>query len=135
MRSRTKITLLVVEDNAIIRGAAVAVLQHAGYEPLEADCAANAVIALIARPDVKLVFTDVTMPGPMDGAQLSRFIRCRWPQLPMIVTSGNFRSGDHHLPDRVPFIEKPYEPSTLLRAISGMLTTPDGGASGGAQAA
>lgn len=74
-----KAVVLVVEDSMIIRMSAVDLVLSAGYEALEACDADEAIRILEARNDIDLVFTDVQMPGTMDGVKLSHYIRDRWP--------------------------------------------------------
>jgi CheY-like chemotaxis protein len=83
-----KAVVLVVEDSAIIRMGAVDLVQSAGYEVLEASNADEAIRILESRADIDLVFTDVQMPGTMDGIKLSHYIRNRWPPVKLIVASG-----------------------------------------------
>lgn len=80
--------VLVVEDSAIIRMGAIDLVLSAGYEALEACDADEAIRILESRDDVDLVFTDVQMPGTMDGIKLSHYIRERWPPVKLIVASG-----------------------------------------------
>ena len=71
--------VLVVEDSALIRMGAVDLVLSAGYEALEAQDADEAIRILESRDDIDLVFTDVQMPGTMDGIKLAHYIRDRWP--------------------------------------------------------
>ena len=75
-----KAVVLVVEDTALIRMSAVHLVLEAGYEALEASDADEAIRILESRSDIDLVFTDVQMPGSMDGIKLSHYIRDRWPR-------------------------------------------------------
>lgn len=83
-----KAVVLVVEDSMIIRMSAVDLVLSAGYEALEACDADEAIRILEARNDIDLVFTDVQMPGTMDGIKLSHYIRDRWPPVRLIIASG-----------------------------------------------
>lgn len=80
--------VLVVDDSALIRMGAVDLVQCAGYEALEAQDADEAIRILESRDDIDLVFTDVQMPGTMDGIKLAHYIRNRWPPVKLIVASG-----------------------------------------------
>ena len=84
-----KHVVLVVEDNTIIRMGAVDLVVSAGYEAIEACDADEAIRILESRSDVDLVFTDVQMPGSMDGIKLAHYIRERWPPVKLILASGN----------------------------------------------
>jgi two-component system, response regulator PdtaR len=117
----SKHTVLVVEDEVLIRMAAIQLVENAGYEVLEAQDADEAILILIARPDVRLVFTDVDMPGSMDGLRLSHFIRHRWPPVRIILASGKAILDESHLPSDARFFSKPYTTETITGAIAQML--------------
>ena len=84
MPNRKAVTL-VVDDSPVLRMCAVDLVTDAGFEALEASSADEAIRLLETRPDIRLVFTDVEMPGTMDGIKLSRCIRNRWPPVELIV--------------------------------------------------
>ena len=100
--------ILIVEDEYLIRINAAEMISEAGFVVVEAGSADEAIEILEARPDIHVVFTDIQMPGSMDGLKLSHFIRGRWPPIKLIATSGNhiFRHGD--LPEGGVFLPKPY---------------------------
>ena len=116
-----KAVILVVEDNAIIRMCAVALVTAAGFEALEASDADGAIIILETRPDIHLVFTDVNMPGSMDGIKLSHYIRKRWPPVKLIVASGQTIIEEGHLPPGARFFRKPYDEGSIIEAMTGLL--------------
>lgn len=74
-----KIVVLVVEDEPIIRMNAVAMIEDAGYDVIEAANADDAILLLETRPDIRVVFSDIEMPGSMDGLKLIHAVRERWP--------------------------------------------------------
>jgi CheY-like chemotaxis protein len=113
--------VLVVEDEALIRLGALDLLEAAGFEALEASNADEAIRQLEARPDIHLVFTDVEMPGTMDGIKLCHYIRERWPPVRLIVASGRMIVAESHLPQGARFFLKPYADSAIIEAIRGML--------------
>jgi len=88
MKKNGKSVVLVVEDNTIVRMGAIDLVLTAGYEALEARDADEAIRFLESRDDIDLVFTDVQMPGTMDGIKLSHYIRDRWPPVKIMVASG-----------------------------------------------
>ena len=90
----------------------------------EARDADEAIRILEARADIRLVFTDVDMPGSMDGVELSHYIRNRWPQIQLIVASGKAILDESHLPTRSRFFPKPYGERTIVDAILGLLAAP-----------
>jgi CheY-like chemotaxis protein len=113
--------VLVVEDEAIIRMGAVQIVEDAGYAGIEASCAVQAMTILSIRSDICVVFTDINMPGTMNGLDLARSIRDRWPSIGVILTSGKvFLNGDDLSPDWR-YIRKPYEPSAIAAALSQLL--------------
>jgi two-component system, response regulator PdtaR len=117
-----KVTVLVVEDNALIRMGAVDNFVTAGFGVLEASNADEAIRILEHRPDIHLVFTDVEMPGSMDGLKLAHYIRGRWPPVKLIVVSGKIVVDESHLPANSKFFAKPYDDGAILKEIIGMLS-------------
>lgn len=113
--------ILVVEDNAIIRMGAIDLVQSAGYEALDARDADEAIRILEARSDIDLVFTDVQMPGTMDGIKLSHYIRERWPPVKIMVASGMAILEESSLPEGSLFFPKPYSETTILDAMARIL--------------
>jgi CheY-like chemotaxis protein len=112
--------VLVVEDEPLLRMDAIEMISAAGYEVLEASSADEAVRLLETHFDIAIVFTDIEMPGSMDGLKLAAAVRRRWPPIQIIATSGHvdIRSGD--LPEGGEFLPKPYTPSQVLGLIGEM---------------
>lgn len=106
--SNTDGTVLVVDDEPLIRLAAVATIEDAGYRTLEAGSADEALMLLRDRDDIGFLFTDVRMPGSMDGVSLAHVVHDGWPPIKIIVTSGHLSSADRMLPDGARFLPKPY---------------------------
>src|SRR6202020_219537 len=98
--------VLVVEDEPIIRLGAVDLIESAGFEVIEARDADHAIEILNARRDIRIVVTDIEMPGSMDGLKLAAAIRDRWPPINIIITTGKVRPLD--IPANALFIPKPY---------------------------
>ena len=117
-----KAVILVVEDNAIIRMCALDLVAAAGFEALEASNADEAIHILEARSDVHLVFTDVNMPGSMDGIKLAHYIRERWPPVKLLVASGRTIIEESHLPSGARFFHKPYDEGSIIEAMIGLLS-------------
>jgi CheY-like chemotaxis protein len=109
--------VLVVEDELLSRIHAVHLVEEAGYEAIEAANADDAIKILEDRRDIRIVFTDIDMPGSMDGLKLSRAIRKRWPPIELILTSGHFTVRDADLPERSRFLPKPYADEQLIGAL------------------
>lgn len=113
--------VLVVEDSALIRISAVELVTSAGYLALQAGDADEAIAILEGRTDIDLVFTDVQMPGTMDGIKLSHFIRNRWPPVKLIVASGAAILEQSSLPEGSRFFSKPYDEHTIIEAMALLL--------------
>ena len=109
--------VLVVEDDFLIREYAVEVINEAGFEAIEAANADEAIRILESRSDIRIVFTDVHMPGSIDGLKLAHAIRDRWPPIKLIVTSGQMNVPESALPAGGRFFSKPYQPSEIARAL------------------
>jgi CheY-like chemotaxis protein len=111
--SGQKPLVLVVEDESLIRSVAMDMVEDAGFEAIAASNADEAIRILENRNDIRAVFTDVQMPGSMDGLRLARVIRNRWPPVALIVTSGHVGITETDLPSGGRFLSKPYEASQV----------------------
>jgi len=112
-----KAVILVVEDEALIRLATAALLEDAGYTVLEA-CDADAAFKILnSRSDIRAVFTDIMMPGSLDGLRLAHAIRDRWPPIHLLVASGLDAPTEEEFPGKARFLRKPYAPKHVLKAF------------------
>jgi CheY-like chemotaxis protein len=114
--------VLVVEDDELIRMHAADMVHDLGFETLEAANADDAISLLESRSDIMTVFTDIQMPGSMDGLQLVAVVRDRWPPIALLVTSGRQAPPDSALPHGARFVSKPYlthQLKTHLSALAG----------------
>ena len=109
--------VLVVEDEWLVRFHAIEMLDEAGFVALEASNADEAVAILESRADIRVVFTDIDMPGSMDGLKLARAVRDRWPPIKIIVTSGHRSASTADLPEGGQFFGKPYDLGEVTRTI------------------
>jgi CheY-like chemotaxis protein len=109
--------VLVVEDDPLVRFNAVLMLEDAGFEVLEAPDADAAIELLETRSDITVIFTDIEMPGTMDGLKLAFAVRDRWPPVAIIIASGRIRPQPHEMPSRVTFLRKPYSEAEVLASI------------------
>jgi CheY-like chemotaxis protein len=105
--------VLIVEDQALVRAGAVDLVEDAGFEAIEAANADEAIRILESRSDIRVVFTDIDMPGSMDGLKLAHAVRNRWPPIKLVVTSGQSLRTDKDLPKGGRFVGKPYGPSQV----------------------
>lgn len=114
-------TVLVVEDEMLIRFNIVDALEAAGFNVLEACDVEEAVAVLNAYPEISAVFTDVDMPGSMDGLKLAAVVYAKWPATKIIVTSGHRHVTEADIPVKSRFFSKPYNPTTIIENLSEML--------------
>jgi CheY-like chemotaxis protein len=115
--------VLVVEDEFLLRMDAVDMIAGAGFEVVEAANADQAIEILESRADITVVFTDIQMPGSMDGLKLARAVRGRWPPIKIVATSGRVRIEPQDLPDGGRFLPKPYsslQVTGMLRELTGI---------------
>jgi two-component system, response regulator PdtaR len=110
--------IVVVDDDVFERMGASVMFVGAGYRVLEAGDADEALRFFETNADVRLLFTDVSMPGSMSGSELAHQVAERWPGVGIIVTSG--RPRPHKLPLSMLFHDKPYEPAAVLRQAMAM---------------
>jgi two-component system, response regulator PdtaR len=113
-------TILIVEDEYLVRMNAAAMLEDAGFDVLEAGNADEAIRLLESNPDISIVFTDIEMPGSMNGLKLAHAVTGRWPPIRIIATSGRFKVSDGDLPTGGRFLPKPYSAGQILGALREM---------------
>jgi CheY-like chemotaxis protein len=114
--------VLVVEDESLLRMMAVEIIEEAGFDAVEAGNAADAILLLESRADIRVIFTDIQMPGSMNGLKLAAAVRGRWPPIKIIATSGQYAIRDGDLPEGGIFLAKPYTSeriSIALRELTG----------------
>jgi CheY-like chemotaxis protein len=109
--------VLVVEDELLIRTHAAGIIEESGFDVIEASNADQAIAILEVRSDIAVLFTDIQMPGRMDGLKLAAAVRGRWPPIQIVATSGfvHVRPGD--LPEGGRFLSKPYNPTQLTATL------------------
>jgi CheY-like chemotaxis protein len=115
-RPESRHCLLIVEDEVLVRIGIAEALRSVGYLVLEASNAHEALMVLRARPEVALVFTDIRMPGEMDGMGLVQVIRDQFQHLKVIVTSAVRPKESVEM-----FVAKPYDIDRLVANIRGVL--------------
>jgi CheY-like chemotaxis protein len=112
--------ILIVEDDMLIRMDAAQMIAEGEFDVIEAANADEAIRILEKRLDVSVVFTDIQMPGSMDGLKLAAAVRDRWPPIKIIATSGRAEIGRDDLPNGGRFLQKPYSPAQILKTLREM---------------
>ena len=113
-------TILVTEDDELLRLYTSQLLEESGYTVVEADSAEEALKVMEARKDVRLLFTDIQMPPGCNGLELARQVHKRWPKVLLVITSGQVKPPKAEIADDGHFIGKPYQAKELLGEIDGM---------------
>jgi two-component system, response regulator PdtaR len=117
--------VLIVEDGPLLLQLAAEVVDHAGFVALEAGDAGEAFAILETRSDIAVLFTDVNMPGSMDGLELAHAVRDRWPSIKIVVASGHVRLQQSDLPSDSVFLPKPYRGAALAAQLHSLLVRAD----------
>ncbi len=119
-------TVLVVEDDAVIRHAAVELIVEAGFTVREATNGNEAIRILDQEQDaggaVCVVVTDIDMPLGIDGIKLAACIHRRWPEIGIVITSGKVRPKEGDVPAQGRFVRKPYTEEQVIGAIRAVLS-------------
>ncbi|MGH6782004.1 MAG: response regulator [Sphingomonadaceae bacterium] len=115
-----KPVVLVVEDDPIIRMHASLLVEEAGYLAVEASTADEALAILERRDDVRILFTEVELPGSLNGLQLVDVVREKWPPVELMVTSGHVQIDPQRLPAGVRFFRKPFSESEILKTLKSL---------------
>jgi CheY-like chemotaxis protein len=118
MTADSPIYVLVVEDDLFGRLHAIDLVERAGFKAVEATSAEEAIEILETRKDIRIVFTDIDMPGSMDGLKLAQAIRKRWPPIELILASGHFHPPESEIPARGRFFPKPYLDEEIISALN-----------------
>jgi two-component system, response regulator PdtaR len=114
-------TILVAEDDMLLRLHASELLEESGYTVVEAKSAEEALKIMEKRKDVRLLFTDIQMPPGCNGLELARRVHERWPNVLLVITSGQVQPSKAEIADDGQFIRKPYRAEELLGKIDGVL--------------
>jgi two-component system, response regulator PdtaR len=110
--SRHRPVVLLVEDDPLLRFFVSDLLDDAGFEAIETGRADEALMWLEVRDDVRVIVTDIHMPGPLNGLELAHLVHRRWPGILVLVVSGVAKPNGAELPEGGRFVAKPYEDST-----------------------
>jgi DNA-binding NtrC family response regulator len=107
--------VLIVEDDSELRGLSVALLEEGDLETIECESAEAALATMLLRGrDIALIFADIRLPGVMDGLDLAREVKMRWPLLTVVLTSGHPRERFGELPPGVVYMPKPWQPLNVI---------------------
>jgi CheY-like chemotaxis protein len=115
--ARNRPVVLVVEDEQLLRWNAVAIIEDAGFDVVDAANAAEAIAILERRNDIRIIFTDIQMPGSIDGLRLAHLVKTRWPPIKIIMTSGHLRVREDELPEGGWFLPKPYSQADVAGVL------------------
>ena len=113
--------VLVVEDEMILRMRAVDIVEDAGFRPVEAVNADEAMAILESRSDISLLFTDIQMPGSIDGLKLAHAVHERWPSIKIILVSGRVKPSDAERPENSQFFGKPLGVEQMIAELQAMV--------------
>jgi DNA-binding NtrC family response regulator len=119
--STERIAVLVVEDESLVRMDIVNALEEASFEVFEANNARQAIEVLNRNDRIDALFTDIDMPGSIDGLKLAALVGDRWPPIRIIITSGQKTPRAHELPIKGAFLPKPYTPHKVIATIREMV--------------
>jgi len=113
--------VLIVEDEMLLRMRAVDMVEDAGFTSIEAVDADQAVAILESRSDIALLFTDIQMPGSMDGLRLAHAVHERWPPIKIILVSGQLKLANIDIPANSRFFGKPLEAKNMIAEMQEMI--------------
>lgn len=112
------VQVLIVEDEPLVRMVARATLEDAGFYPVEAATADEALRILAGEHEFAAVVSDIEMPGEMNGLDLAWAIRAQWPKIAVVLTSGRQLPRPVDMPLKVRFVAKPYHPAHLVQIVT-----------------
>lgn len=117
MRDDGTIKVLVVEDEPILKMTAMDILEEAGFLVEGASDGREAMEIIQSTPDLHVLFTDVHMPGDMNGLMLARLVSREYPEMGLIIVSGRVAPQSREMPEGAVFVQKPYESKEIVSKI------------------
>jgi len=122
MANKPAPVILVVEDDPVLRMLTVEFVNEAGFETLEACGADQAIAILESNSRIAVLFTDINMPGSMDGLRLAHVVSNRWPAMEILIASGHVRLRQADLPPNGRFLGKPYLAAALIADLRSLVS-------------
>src|SRR4029077_18568511 len=119
--TKSPTNVLVVEDEMVLRMRAVDIVEDAGFTAVEAVNADEAMSILESRSDISLLFSDIQMPGRMDGLKLAYAVHDRWPSIKIILVSGQIKLSDMDKPANSRFFGKPLDVKRMIAELQEMV--------------
>jgi CheY-like chemotaxis protein len=113
----SRATVLIVDDDPLVRMIAVDFVEDSGFRAVEAENADEAIAILESRADIESLVTDIAMPGEMDGVGLALAVHQRWALMRIIVVSGAVQPSKAELPPHSHFLQKPYAADALIALL------------------
>lgn len=116
-----RLPVLVIEDEPVLRGEILDLVEHAGFSPVEATSVADAIRILEERMDIRIVYMDLDMPRSIKGIEIAATIRDRWPPIEIILTAAYFTRESVELPERAEFYSKPIDHDEVIAAMQRLI--------------
>lgn len=113
--------ILIVEDDPLVRMLAGEFVKDAGFETLEVGDADQAIAILESHSEIAVLFTDIDMPGSMDGLELALVVSNRWPVIEILIASGHVRLRQSDLPPNGRFLGKPYRAEAMMAELHSLV--------------
>ncbi|MBV1688436.1 response regulator [Novosphingobium sp. G106] len=121
MNIENTVTVLIVEDETLVRMHGVDLLEEAGFQVIEAANADDALVLLRSHNEIGLLFSDIDMPGSMNGLELARAVHAEWPSMRLLLTSGHHNLTESSIPDDGKFVGKPWTEGKLIAKVQAVL--------------
>lgn len=111
------LTVLIIEDDEMLRSLTVDAIELLGVDVVDCSTADDGLLELERIPSIKLLISDICLPGSLDGLALAKVVWARWPDLPIILTSGNRTVPEDELASNAMFMQKPWSLKALHNAV------------------
>jgi CheY-like chemotaxis protein len=122
MANKPAPVILIVDDDPFLRMLTAEFVNEAGFETLEARDADQAIAILESCSEIAVLFTDINMPGSMDGLQLAHVVSNRWPAIEILIASGHVRLRQADLPPNGRFLGKPYPAAAMIAELHSLVS-------------